>query len=175
MSSKTCTFEERLDHCSRLLAQNPGKALVLGGNTVALLDVSGSICCALFDDRSGLIDHCSKFKLTADFLRDEAIGTPRFIDLSFLPSGPDPLLSVLEGNLLQIVEAALFNDDESLNDELHAYFIESGFTAAQAERALAFRNRYMGQIYRIGDTPILKGDDASHFDPRASRFVRDGG
>lgn len=187
MSFNVYTFEELIGWYCRLLSLNPGKALVINANTVALLDPSGSARRANFNPRSGVIDRCTQFPFNARAFHDghwdgegleetlAAIESPKFINLVFLPSGPDPLLSGLPEKLLRFVETTLSNDEQSSDDELHVLFTANGLTDAQATRALDFRGRYARYLYRTGDTPILKGDDARHFDSTASAFVRDGG
>jgi hypothetical protein len=74
---------------------------------------------------------------------------------------------------LALVEDELSNNDFASDEEMHALFVESGLTEAQATQALTYRSRYGQNIYMKGYTPILQGDEALRFDPRTAQFERE--
>jgi len=87
----------------------------------------------------------------------------------------DPILSTITVDQFALIEDQLSNNEVSSDQEIHALFVESGLTEAQASQALTYRSRYGRHIYLKGHTPILRGDEALRFDPRTARFERDVG
>ncbi|MGH8083455.1 MAG: hypothetical protein ACREP7_22955 [Lysobacter sp.] len=81
---------------------------------------------------------------------------------------PDPLLATLPETLLDLVEDQLSNNESSEDDELRDYFIDSGLSREQAERALSYRNAYM-HLYFGEATPIRTGA-AVRYTPTSGDF-----
>lgn len=82
---------------------------------------------------------------------------------------PDPILAELSKPLLALIEDQLSNNESDSNDDLYAYFVANGLTPVQAERALAYRDLYLCNLYLQGATPI-SGGAVARFDPDSGRF-----
>lgn len=77
----------------------------------------------------------------------------------------DPILSSLTVEQLQMVEEQMSRDSASSNIELQSQFVQCGLTPEQAEHVLMFRPLYLENLYLVGHTPILKGEQAIRFNP----------
>ncbi|MFD1295039.1 MULTISPECIES: hypothetical protein [Lysobacter] len=66
-------------------------------------------------------------------------------------------LARLPWRVLAFVEDHLSNDDISSDNELFTHFVSSGLTRSQAERALSYRQAYLGNVFLSDETPIRIG------------------
>jgi hypothetical protein len=83
----------------------------------------------------------------------------------------DDLLSSVPSDVLRWVEDALTNDESASDPDLKAHFVRCGpLTEAQASRALSYRQLYLTNLFREGDTPIRMGDEALRFNPVTAKF-----
>ncbi len=85
----------------------------------------------------------------------------------------DAILASLPDSLLRFVEDQLTNNEVSSDEELFDHFVSNGLTEEQARQALTYRDRYLGNLYLDGFTPICKADDALRFNPYTRQFEPD--
>lgn len=82
----------------------------------------------------------------------------------------NPVFSTLTESQLRMIEDVLSNDESSSDEGLFEFFIEEGIPVAPAREAVAYRDRYLTEIYQDDQTPIREGDNARRYDPYARRF-----
>lgn len=82
-------------------------------------------------------------------------------------------LQSLSPELLGLVEGQLSNNEDSSDDELVQYFIQSGLTEVQSRDAISFRPRYRINVYFAGHTPIRNGGIVLRFNPHKGEFEAD--
>jgi hypothetical protein len=83
----------------------------------------------------------------------------------------DSILSALSADQLRLVEDQLSNNEVSDNEELEAFFMESGLTQIQAIRALKYRDLYLHHFFMFDRTPIREGGYALAFDPKTEALT----
>ena len=66
-------------------------------------------------------------------------------------------LTALPGNLIQLVEDTLSNDENSTGAELVQYLTQNGLSRDQAVQALHYRELYLSNLWVAGCTPIRGG------------------
>ncbi|WP_353980915.1 hypothetical protein [Salinicola endophyticus] len=71
------------------------------------------------------------------------------------------------------IEDVLSNDEVSSDEELVDYFIEEGIPADAAKEAVAYRDRYLLNIYKAGHGPIREDRETLRYDPYQGAFVPD--
>ena len=76
----------------------------------------------------------------------------------------------LSPSQIAFVEDELSNNEVSSDEELYALFLAEGLSEPQARQALTYRDRYLGNIYLDGFTPLTAAAMPLRFDPHTGQF-----
>lgn len=85
----------------------------------------------------------------------------------------DAIFSNLSNAVLWFIEDQLSNNEDADDNELKACFIQEGLSLEQADQALSYRDRYLGNIYVEGLTPIRHGAAARRYNQRTGQIEPD--
>lgn len=76
----------------------------------------------------------------------------------------------LSASKLAFVEDQLSNNEVSSDEELYELFLQHGLSEPQARQALIYRDRYLGNIYLDGFTPLTAAETPIRFNPHSRQF-----